>query len=185
MKVSTKWLVKYTISIVLAMSLIGCTVKPAPPFEITSPDRGMIYGNIRILGHEVTEIELREFGRFYMPPFSASPRVMVYRNGNFVAENLVPGNYFISRFVSNKLLYTLVNDERSAYQWIIKVEPGSIKFAGTFEIADVTPNEFKKGKFNIKSVRHPSERKVLHHIFQITEGTGWQSKIKRRIKSLR
>jgi hypothetical protein len=173
------------VTLLLIVNVSGCATKPKPPFEISSPEKGMIYGNIRIAGHEVTEIELREFGKFYLPPFVTPPRVMIFRNGNFIAENLTPGNYYISRFVSKKLFYTLVKDERSAYQWIFNVEPGSAKYVGAFEITDVTPGLFVRGSFNIREVRHPSERKVLKHIYQATQGTGWQARIKRRIMSLR
>ncbi len=181
-------IIKYGItifSVVMLLNLGGCATKPKPPFEIISPEKGMIYGNIHIPGHEVTEIELREFGKFYIPPFIKPPRVMIFRNGNFVAENLDPGNYYISRFVSKKLYYTLVKDARSAYQWTVNVEPGAVKYVGAFEITDVTPGIFVKGDFNIRTVRHPSERKVLKHMYKVTQGTGWQNKIQRRIKSLR
>ena len=173
------------VSLGLLLNLNGCATKPKPPFEISSPDKGMIYGNVHIPGHEVTEIELREFGKFYLPPFIVPPRVMIFKNGNFVAENLNPGSYYISRFVSKKLFYSLVRDATTSYQWIINVGPGSVKYVGAYEITDVEPGIFVKGKFNIRKVRHPSERKVLKHMFQITEGTGWQTRIQRRIKSLR
>lgn len=188
MKISTKAFFNYRMILVVlafSLSLGGCATKPTPPFEISSPEMGMIYGNIRIPGHEVTEIELREFGKFYMPPFIEPPRVMIFRNGNFVAENLTPGSYYISRFVSKKLYYTLVKDNRSAYQQIINVEPGSVQYVGAFEITDVVPGVFVQGDFHIRTVRKPSERKVLKHMYQITEGTGWQTRIERRIKSLR
>jgi len=174
-----------TVALVLLLNLSGCAMKPKPPFEIISADKGMIYGNVHIPDHEVTEIELRQYGKFYLPPFIKAPRVMIFRNGNFVAENLDPGSYYISRFVSKKLFYTLVKDSRAAYQWTVNVEPGAVKYVGAFEITDVTPGIFVKGDFNIRRVRHPSERKVLKHMFQITQGTGWQSRIERRIKSLR
>lgn len=188
MKVSTKVFLNYrmiVVALALLLSMGGCATKPTPPFEIRSPEMGMIYGNIHIPGHEVTEIELREFGKFYMPPFIEPPRVMIFRNGNFVAENLTPGSYYISRFVSKKLYYTLVKDRRSAYQQIINVEPGSVQYIGAFEITDIKPGVFVQGDFHIRTVRKPSERKVLKHMYQITEGTGWQTRIERRIKSLR
>jgi hypothetical protein len=169
----------------LLLSIGGCALKPKPPFEVESPEKAMIFGNVSIPGHEVTEIELREFGRFYMPPFVVPPRVMIFRNGNFVAENIPPGNYYISRFISKNLNYTLVDGGRSAYQWIITVEPGALKYVGAFEITDVVPGIFVKGDFNIRSVRNPSERAVLKHLFEITQGTGWQDRVDRRIKSLR
>jgi len=183
---STKRLLKHIVMLAMLFSVVGCALKPKPPFEVESPEKAMIFGHITIAGHEVTEIELREFGRFYMPPFVVPPRVMIFRNGNFVAENLKPGNYYISRFVSKNLNYTLVNGGgRSAYQWIINVEPGALKYVGAYEISDVTPGIFVKGDFNIRPVRQPSEREVLKHMFEITQGTGWQDRVDRRIKSLR
>ena len=188
MKISQNLFYRFWIiaaAIVVLLNLGGCATKPRPPFEISSPEMGMIYGNIHIPGHEVTEIELREYGKFYLPPFIVPPRVMIFKNGNFVAENLPPGSYYISRFVSKKLFYSLVRDGTSSYQWIINVEPGAVKYVGAYEITDVIPGIFVKGKFNIRKVRHPSERKVLKHMYQITQGTGWQTRIQRRIKSLR
>ena len=175
----------YCVIITITLALGGCATKPKPPFEISSPEKGMVYGNVHIPGHEVTEIELREFGKFYLPPFINPPPVMIFRNGNFVAENLSPGNYYISRFVSKKLLYPLVKDSRSAYQWVFNVEPGAVKYVGSFQVTNVKPGLFAKGDFRIRSVRHPSERKVLKHLFHVTQGTGWQARIDRRIKSLR
>ena len=188
MKISTNQFLKFgmiVITLGLVLNLSGCAVKPKPPFEIVSPEMGMIYGNIHIAGHEVTEIELREFGRLYIPPFVVPPRVMIFRNGNFIAENIAPGDYYISRFVSKKLIYPLVKDGTTAYQNIIHVEAGSAVYVGAYKITDITPGIFVKGKFNMRMVRHPSERKVLKHMFQITQGTGWHSRIGRRIMSLR
>ncbi|MCW8900712.1 MAG: hypothetical protein OQK95_08600 [Gammaproteobacteria bacterium] len=188
MKISTKVWSKFGIIaglIIWALGMAGCATKPKPPFEVKSPEYGLIYGNIHIPGHEVTEIELREYGKFYLPPFRIPPRVMIFRNGNFVAENLRPANYYISRFKANKFEYNLVKDARSSYQWVFNVEPGAVKYVGAYEITDVEPGIFQKGKFNIRAVRHPTERKVLKHMYEITEGTGWQSRIQRRIKSLR
>ncbi len=173
------------VGVLIVLASSGCATKPAPPKDIESSEKGMIFGHIHIPGREVTEIELREFGKFYLPPFVKPPRVMVFRNGNFMAENLEPGNYYISRFVSNKLYYTLVKDNRSAYQRIIRVEPGSLKYVGSFEISDVTPGIFVKGDFTFRSVRHPTERSILKHMFEVTAGTGWQARVERRIKSLR
>lgn len=170
---------------ILGLVLGGCAAKPTPPYEIESPELGMIFGNIHIPGREVTEIELREYDKFYLPPIITPPRVMIFRNGNFVAENLKPGDYYISRFASGKLYYTLVKDTRSAYQNIIRVEPGSVNFVGSFKITDVEPGVFTKGKFNYKQVRFPSERNLLKHMYQVTQGTGWQARIEQRIKTLR
>ena len=174
-----------TVLCALLVVLAGCATKPRPPFEIISPDKAMIYGNIRIPGHEVTEIELREYGKFYLPPFITPPRVMIFRNGNFLAENLTPGSYYVSRFISKKLTFPLVKDSNSAYQNIFNLEPGEVEYIGSFEVTNVKPGIFTQGDFRIRSVRHPSERTVLKHMYHVTQGTGWQTLIDRRIKSLR
>ena len=188
MKISKNLFLKFgmfVIALGFILNLSGCAVKPKPPFEIVSPEMGMVYGNIHIAGHEVTEVELREFGRLYIPPFVVPPRVMIFRNGDFIAENIPPGDYYISRFVSKKLIYPLVIDGTSSYQNIIRVEPGSAVYVGAYQVTDIIPGIFVKGKFNLRLARHPSERKVLKHMFEITQGTAWQSRIGRRIKSLR
>lgn len=149
----------------LALNLSGCATKPKPPFEISSPEKGMIYGNIRIPGHEVTEIELRQYGKLYIPPFIEPPRVMIFRNGDFVAENLDPGSYYVSRFISKKLIFPLVTDSESAYQKIFTIEPGEVEYIGSFLVTNVKPGIFTQGDFIIRSVRHPSERTVLKHMF--------------------
>jgi len=173
------------VALLLALNISGCATKPKPPFEVKDPENGLVYGNIYIHGREVTEVELREYGKLYIPPFRSPPRVLIFKNGNFVAENLKPGNYYISRFKSNKLEYNLVKDGRYAYQWTFNIEAGATKYIGAYEITDVEPGIFQAGKFKIRSVRHPSERKVLKHMYEITQGTGWQSRVRRKIKSLR
>ena len=173
------------VATLLAMNISGCATKPKPPFEVKDPENGMVYGNIFIPGHEVTEIELREYGKLYIPPFVSPPRVMIFRNGNFLAENLKPANYYISRFIANKLEYNLVKTPRDAYQFVFNIEPGEIKYIGAYTVTDIVPGVFTAGKFKIRTVRHPTERKVLQHMYDITEGTGWQSRIQRRIMSLR
>lgn len=187
MKIYRSLLIKFGMilgALFLALSLGGCATKPRPPFEIKSPEMGMIYGNIHIPGHEVTEIELRKYGKLYIPPFITPPRVMIFRNGNFVAENLKPGSYYISRLLSHKTAYAIVKDERSAYQYIINVEPGSIEYIGSFELV-TTKLRLLNSDFKIKVKRHPSERAILKHMYEVTRGTGWQSRVDRRIKYLR
>lgn len=170
---------------IAAILLAACSVAPAPPFEVKSRDMGMIYGNIHVTGDEITEVELREYGKFYLPPFIVPPRVLVYQNGNYLAENLPPGKYYIAQFNSKKTKYTLVKDDRTAYQWVIDVEPGKAAYVGSHEIVNIKPGIFGHGDFDIRAVRKPSERRILKHMFQLTKGTGWQEKIDHRIRELR
>ncbi len=171
--------------LMMILNLSGCAIKPRPPFEIKSPENGMVFGNVYIRGHEVTEIELREYGKLYIPPFISPPRVMIFRNGNFIAENLRPANYYISRLKSYKLEYNVVKNARTSYQYVFNVEPGEVKYVGSLEITDIEPGIFQEGKFNVRSVRHPTERKILKHMYDVTQGTGWQARIQSKIKLLR
>lgn len=161
----------------------GCASK-APPGELRNGDASMIYGHISVSDDEINNIELREYGKVYIPPFINPPRVLVFKNGNFMAENLPPGNYYIARLSSRKTDYTLVNDLQTSYQWVIKVLPSSSQFVGAYHITNIEPGNFARGKFDFRSSLQPTERRILKHMYEVTSGTAWQTLIERRIKEL-
>ena len=157
---------------------------PAPPDEILKPGNSMIFGHIEA-PEEIIEVELREYGKFYIPPFVKPPRVMIFKNGHFMAENLAPGKYFISAFNSNRNDFVLVNDKRTAYQDIIILKPDEAKYIGSYRISDVQAGLLDHGDFDIRKTRKPSERRIIRHLFRVTEGTVWQAMLQKRLMQLR
>ncbi len=164
--------------------VIAACAKPAPPFEIKEANRSMIFGHVTA-PEKVTEVELREYGKFYISPFIKPPRVLIYNNGHFMAENLKPGKYIISAFNTKKSEFVLVNSRRTAYQEIIHVEPGEAKFIGSYRITDIKRGLLDKGEFDVRHTRKPSERRVLKDLFHITRGTAWQAMLEHRLQELR
>jgi len=173
------------LGLITVFILAACvTTATAPPFEIKDADHSMIFGHV-IAPEKVTIVELRQYGKFYMPPFVKPPRVLVYNNGDFMAENLPPGKYIISAFKTKNSDFILVNSKQTAYQEIIHVEAGEAKFIGSYRITDIKRGLLSKGEFDVRQTRKPSERHVIKHLFNVTQGTVWQAMLEHRLQELR
>ena len=168
----------------ITIFLSACTTALAPPLEIKDANHSMIFGHI-VAPDRVTKVELRQYGKFYIPPFVKPSRVLIYNNGSFMAENLKPGKYIISAFTTKTSDYILVNSKQSAYQNIIHVEPGEVKFVGSYRITDVKRGLLDKGDFDVRQIRRPSERGVIKDLFHVTKGTVWQAMLEHRMQELR
>jgi len=176
--------IRYILYGFFAVIILGACAAPAPPLEIKEANRSMIFGHVTA-PEKVIEVELREYGKFYIPPFKKPPRVLIYNNGHFMAENLKPGKYIISAFNTKNSEFVLVNSRRTAYQNIIHVEPGKAKFIGSYRITDVKRGLLDKGEFDVRRARKPSERRVIKDLFNATYGTVWQAMLEHRMQELR
>ncbi len=169
--------------LLLCGALAGCAL-PAPPDPVQSPDNAVVFGHV-VAPEEITKIEFREYGKFYLPPFKIPPRVLVFENGDFMVENIKPGKYYIAAVYSRFKDYTFVKDNRTAYQNMIQVQPGEVKFAGSFVIHELTDTSRFRRNVVLRKVRKPAERDILRNMYEFTQGTGWQARIDRRLKELR
>ncbi len=163
--------------------LTACALS-VPPNDILSPEKAMVYGYIDA-EFPIDSIDLQEFGVVYIAPFKYPPRVLVYKNGYFMAENVKPGKYFISAYYSKLKAYKVVNSTQSTYQSIFTVKPGSLTFVGSHRIVVQKRSLLSHGEFEVVRLRRPDERNMLRFFYDITDGTGWQKKIVRRMKELR
>lgn len=167
----------------LLTGLAGCT-KTAPPDDVFSKKYAMIYGSV-LADDKITAVDFFEYGRTYIRFFSKVPRVLVYENGTFMSENLKPGKYVIAGFRSGeKNHYNLVRSEQQAYQRVIHVKPGEIKYVGSYRVHVTKSRLIGKGTFEIEEILRPGERQVLRNLQVVTAGTGWQKMIERRLKEL-
>ncbi len=163
--------------------LAACAVA-VPPNDILSPEKAMIYGYIDA-EYPIDSVDLQEFGVVYIAPFKHPPRVLVYKNGYFMAENLKPGRYFISAYHSELKSYKVVNSPQTTYQNIFNIKPGSLNFVGSKRVIVQKRSLLSHGEFDVVSLRRPDERSMLRFFYERTDGTGWQKKIMRRMKELR
>lgn len=174
------------IVVILALSIgvmTACATK-APPDDIISPERAMIHGYVEA-DITIDAIDFHEYGVTYIVPFKNPPRVLIYKDGYFMAENIKPGKYFVSAFYSGRKQYKLVNSPLTSYQMIVNVMPGSLQYVGSHRIVVNKRYLLTRGEFEIVPLQRPGERQGLRRFFHITAGTGWQNKIARRMKELR
>lgn len=176
--------VKRFSSLLSAIALLAACAVAVPPNDILSPEKAMIYGHIEA-EYPIDAVDLQEFGVVYIVPFKRPPRVLIYKNGYFMAENLKPGKYFISGYHSKSKSYKVVNSPQTTYQNIFNVKPGSLNFIGAHRIVVQKRSLLSHGEFEVVRLRRPDERSMLRFFYEITEGTGWQKKIVRRMKELR
>lgn len=168
---------------VLVAAVAACST-PAPPDDVFSKNNAMIYGSV-LADDKITGVDFYEYGKTYIRHFTKVPRVLVYENGTFMAENLKPGKYVIAAFhAGEKNLFNLVRSKQQAYQRIIHVKPGEIKYVGSYRIHITKSRLLGKGNFEIEEILRPGERQILRNLQVVTEGTGWQKMIERRLKEL-
>ena len=169
----------------LSVALLLSCATAVPPDDILSPEMAMAYGYVEGDDYPIDAVELHEFGVVYVAPFRRPPRVLVYKNGYFMAENLKPGKYFIAAFSSGRKIYKLVNSAQSSYQNIINIKPGSLNFLGSMKVLVHKRRVLTHGEFEVQRTRKPDERSLLQFFYDVTAGTGWQNKIVRRMQELR
>jgi len=171
----------------LLIGLVACAklgVSIAPPKDIESSELGLIFGNIQA-PERITEVVLRKYGKIYIRPFNRPPRVLVYKNGDFMAENLEPGSYILAEVSTAGERYSLINQKIDAYQNIVDLNPGDVKYMGSYRIFDLRPEDGRREKFEIISQRKPDEREVVKHLYDKSRGTGWQDLFNKRLMELR
>ncbi len=171
-------------TLLFAVVLLAACAVAHPPNEILSPEMAMMYGYVEA-DSPIDAVDFHEFGVVYIPPFRVPPRVLVYKNGYFMAENLKPGKYYIAAIHSGDMTYKLVDSVQSSYQNVINIRPGSLTFIGSHRIVVRGINAQNQVDFEVARTRRPDERTLLNYFYDLTEGTAWQKKIARRMKELR
>jgi len=177
------------IGIMLAAWLLAsCTVVSRgspPPADMKTFESALVYGYVEAEDDVIEQVDILEFGRIYIPPFKKPPRVMVFDNGMFMAENIKPGKYVLAGFRSDRNHYNMARSKRKAYQRIVRIMPGEMEYIGSYNVRVTKKGRIEFGDFDVTTLQRPGERDVLKHLYQVTEGTAWQDKIARRLKALR
>lgn len=178
---------KNTILLFSIVFLLSCSINGAsisPPKDIESKESGMIFGHIKA-PERVTEVVIRRYGKIYIRPFNRPPRVLVYKNGDFMAENLEPGDYVLAAVVTAGDRYNLIQSKNDAYQDIFTVPPGGIKYIGSYRLFEFRPEDGRREKFEVIRLRKPDEREVVKNLYHKSKNTGWQTLFNKRLMELR
>lgn len=168
--------------------ITSCTVVSRgspPPDEMTGFDSALVYGYVEAEDDRIEQVDILEFGKVYIPPFRKPPRVLVFDNGFFMAENIKPGKYVLAGFRSDRNHYNMARSKRKAYQRIVRITAGEMEYLGAYNVRVTKKGRIQFGDFEVTSLQRPGERDVLKHLYHVTEGTIWQDKIARRLRELR
>ena len=176
-------------SLLLSLSLLSACAAisrgDAPPGDMKSPQDALVYGYVEADNDNIVQVDFLEYNKLYVSPFKAPPRVLVFDNGMFMAENIRPGNYFIASYRSDRNTYNLSRTKRQAYQHIYRVLPGDMHYLGSYNLHVTQKGKIEYGDFKVTQLQRPGEREILMYLYDKTEGTAWQDKIARRLKELR
>lgn len=180
----------FSIFILLSLTLMFTGCGPAPVRQYDSENNAFAFGNITLPDDAgvINGVMLYELGEIYAPPFKSPPRSHTYTNGNFMFENLKPGQYFIAGFISGRdqyfFNYSGLSKEEIYEKVAINVKPNALTYIGSYKVTGIDRNFIKSDTFDIEQVADPSEKEILDHLHKATEGTGWDQKIAQRLDEL-
>lgn len=181
--------VVFIVGLYLSLQLLaGCSAfsrGPSPPDDMNSPDAAFVYGYVEADNDTVEQVDFLKYKDIYVSPFKSPPRVLVFNNGMFMAENIKPGNYVIAAIRTQRNNFNLANSKRDAYQHIYHILPGDMYYLGSYNLRVTRKEVIAFGEFKVTELQRPGERDVLKYLYDVTDGTVWQKKIARRLKELR
>ena len=170
--------------VLLPLIALGCGGSIRPP---TSPESGMIFGNITIDDDYVpTGVALAEYGKVYVGPFNPNPTGWCYRNGTFFFEDLKPGKYWLWYITSGNTRYWArhkTQEELDAA--VVDLKPGEIHYLGTFKITDNSIPIFNIGGATAQAAVKPTEEEILLHLVEALKDKGWAERLEARLKELK
>lgn len=112
-------------------------------------------------------------------------RAYTMYNSYFVVPNLKPGKYYFRGFATGNVYNSLPFDKDKA----IELKPGQILFLGSFDYLEGEHNGAKRffglnGSYSLRPAKNPGELQMLQWLHGTSSGSGWESSIANRIKTL-
>lgn len=127
----------------LAAALLGCA-SGGGPIRAASPGTAMVFGHLD-LPEEVRDriqwIHIYNLGEVYAPPFKKPVIARYFPNGDFFAEAVKPGKYYVHHVVADMEAFYLYPPDMSAakelvLERVIEVSAGDIAYLGNHHFED-------------------------------------------------
>jgi hypothetical protein len=150
-------------------------------YDIQLENSGIIYGNIKSQS-QLKNIELYKLLANGKVDQENYYRVRTFSNGNFIAENLLPGNYIITSVETKSNLLGLYSSEHEMEFYSIQVHQGEAVYAGTFKVVVTQINDTEK--VTVSRSATPTEKKILRHVSKVERDTIWYRSLKERLRIL-
>lgn len=127
--------------------LSGCA-SGGGPIRAASPTTAMIFGHLDLpedVRDQIQWIHIYNLGEVYVPPFKTPVVARFFQNGDFFAEGVKPGKYYVHHAVAGmEAFYFYPADMSEAKEEIlgrvIDVRPGEVVYLGNHRV-----HEWKRG----------------------------------------
>lgn len=115
-----------------------------------------------------------------------------YDNGLFIADRVIPGQYWLMNFSIKKLGFQLRQEptictitNKPAEADMFTVNQGDIYFFGTYKYQVVKKaGMFSRGQYTLEKADSPSEKELLQMVLEKLQGSKWEAKIQERLANL-
>ncbi len=152
--------------------------------KIQQNNSGIIYGNFQT-SSRLRSLVINKLLSNGKVDKKTTVIVRTFVNGNFVAENLKPGNYIISSLETRNHSLDLFVVAPDMEFFSIKVNEAEAKYAGTFKII-ASQNNSKTNVNRLVLIRSaiPTEKKILKHVSFLERNTVWEKMLLARMEKL-
>lgn len=138
----------YLVGLVWATIILGGCASGGGPVKHATPSTALIYGHLDLpesVREEIQWIHVYKLGEVYAPPFRKPPVVRFFANGDFYAEGVKPGKYYIHHAVAGMegfYLYppNLREGKEVVLERVVEVGAGQVAYLGSHRI-----HEWKRG----------------------------------------
>jgi len=168
--------------LILSFGLSSCGSQSIRPLD--SESSGAIIGNLKIPGG-YRYINLNKVGKIYVAPFDSPPQAYVDENGNFIFENLSPGQYYLLNVSDGHQVFAIATSEDVVKKNLIEVKAGQIVFIGSLVFNNIKNPLLGTSTFEIHRVNTPDEKTIIKELIPQAKNTGWDSRLEAKLKSLR
>jgi hypothetical protein len=126
-----------------AIAMLGCS-STGGPIRAASPSTAMIFGHLDLpeaVRDKIQWIHIYNYGEVYVPPFKTPVVARFFPNGDFFAEGVKPGKYYIHHVVAGFEAFYLYPPKISAakeaiLERLVEVEAGEVVYLGNHRLHD-------------------------------------------------
>lgn len=128
--------------------LAGACASGGGPVKRATPTTAMVYGHLDLpesVRDQIQWIHVYRLGEVYAPPFKKPPVVRFFPNGDFYAEGVKPGKYYVHHLVAGMEGFYLYPPKMGEGKQIIldraiEAGPGEVAYLGNHRV-----HEWKRG----------------------------------------
>lgn len=171
----------------LALLSLACVMGPSGRWTMptkASARSAVIFGAIEQEDERpfnFRHVNVMQKGKVYVAMGSSlGEKVTILDNDLFIAPKVEPGTYFIPGFNMGSRYHGIPEKKREFFE----VRPGELKFVGSFLYHRIERGPFLQDLYTLDKIDKPTERELVLFLAEISEGTGWEKTVARRIHQL-